>query len=418
MAEFEFRGWGSGLNNRARESELAIDELRKAENVDILPGGAPRKRQGYSRLIEGGSFGNLVSTPRFAAFRRNGVFCTTSDFIEIQEHFPVKDFCTAVLNDELIVMDGEVAKRVLPDRSVFDLGQIGPSRQPYLAVAEDAGGLYAGAYMLAITYVGASGQESGTCEAAYIQIPEGAGIQLTDIPQHESARQIRIYMSDVNSENLYFRTSLPAGQTSYVLPYKRAKKKLSTQFMAPLPPGRHLCEYNARLFTAVGNVLLFSEPLNIGMYDSLKGYIMFAAEITGLASVDGGIYVCDGDTVSFLGGASPDTFTRSTVSYHGVQPNTLTTVNGGFFASQLTGKDVAVWWSKTGVFMLGTPDGDVRPVKDTDVLAPQYETGFVSEVTRQGVKQLVSVMKNPESHSASVIQDEISVEVHRNGILL
>lgn len=419
MPEYTFSGWDKGLNNRAKPSELERSELIKAENVDLLPGGSPRKRQGYTQVLSGSNFSCLVSTPYFAAFRRDGKFCTTRTFVDVAEHFPVEDFSHVQLNDELIISDGKVTARVLSDITILPLGQPNPPNQPTLST-EPSGGLYEGYYLVAITFVGKQGQESGTGEAARIFVPEGGGITLSGIPTHPDARQVRVYMSDVNGENLYMRSVIPIGQSVYELGYKRARKRLETQFMAPLPPGRYLCVHKARLYTAVGSVLIFSEPFSLGMYNTLKGYIPFPSEISGLAAVDGGIYVCEreNDNISFLSGASPDKFTRTTVSEIGIQPGTLSTVDGGFFTSQLKGMEVAVWWSKNGEFMLGTPTGEVRPVKDTDVSIPEYELGFISEVTRQGVKQLVSVMKNPEAQSTSAIQDELTVEVHRNGITL
>jgi len=418
MPEFNFPGWGQGLNNIAREDLLEPNQLRKALNVDLLPGGHPRRRQGYTKVLGDGRYHSLFSTPNYLVFVNDGKLCVTKDIDHVDEVAEdIHELTGVVINDEFYFSDGETTGILSTEGQLRPLGILSPSRQPFVSAASE-GGLFEGYYQVAITYLADDGRESGTGRAEFVTVPEGGGITLSQIPQPEQAEvvAVRIYASDPNGDNLYFRTQVPVGQASFELGYLKGKKKLNTQFLQAMPAGDHFCFFNGRLYAAVANAIVMSEPMNFGHYHGIDGYMMMSTPIRGIACVEGGLFVSDQTGVDFIAGARPDDFRRTRVSNEPAQAGTMTMVNGELFNESLAATDVAVWWSQEGHLMVGAPDGTIQRINEADVAIPQYERGAVAEVHREGVKQLVSVMKNPGMRSSSAFEDSATIEVHRNGI--
>lgn len=418
MAEAVFNGWKQGVVTSVREDKLAPDQLLKADNVDLLPGGYVRRRKGFTKLLGDGVYSSLVSAFGKLYFRKDGMLCSTEDFSSVVEHMEFGDFSHTMFNSELVLSDMRSVVAVLENGEVKPFGQVGPSRQPDLQPVEDQGGLFQGQYQVAITYVGPSGQESGTHRASTVFVPESGGIRLVNIPQSPYAEWIRIYVSDPNGENLYFREAIPAGTVEHVQGYRKGRKKLRTQFLDVLPAGRYLASYRGRVYTSVGNTLVFTDPLNTGMYKTIENYIVFKGEIQGLAATNNGIFVSDDSCVSYLSGASPDQMSRVIASNRACQKGTMTTVEGEYIADSFAGQQVVVWWASDGHMVAGLPDGSTTLIRGKQVSVPSYEEGGIFPVVSEGTHQLVSVLKNPHTDSASSFGDSAEIEVHRNGISL
>lgn len=420
MTELRFPGWVDGVNNVAKEQLLGLTELRKAENVDLDRGAHPARRKGYTKVFGDGRFSTLHAFAGSLYFVKDHALCVSSDmqsYDELDQGWHAPTFVE--LNSELIISDSDRTATITQAGDLVEFSAVGPGSQPQLAVADD-GGLYAGWYQIAITYVNEFGHETGTKAAARIEVPEGRGIQLFAIPQPQdpSVTRIRIYASSVNGEVLFFRTSIPVGQTEYQLSYIQPKKRLQTQFLQPLPSSQHMLAYRGRLYVVGGAFLIFSEPFNYRLHDPVNNYVGFGSRIRGIAAVERGIYVAEENQISFVSGAKPDDFALNMVLRKPAQPGTLTTVDGRYLDQGLAGQKVACWWSEDGHFYFGSPDGTAVPVKPAEVAIPLYRQGVVKSVKRDGLDQLISLMKNPQRDSAFAAEDSVDVTVRRNGINL
>lgn len=415
--EQQIGGFPEGLVNVAREDQLTPRQLRKALNIDILPGGAVRRRAGYEKVLGDGRFHSLFTTPRLALFVKDASLHWTSDFETSTVLMSgVSELSCVEINDTVYFSDGKRTGRITSDGMLHPVALNAPSRQPFVSSVAD-GGLFAGIYQVAITYVAADGSESGTRKAATVQVVEGGGVLLESIPQPEEAVAfVRVYMTDPNGESLYFRTQIPVGVASYEVGYFTPKKKLDTQFLSPIPPFTDATHYRGRLYVAAENAVVFSSPLNFGLHDMVANYLLFPTKVRGIAATEGGLYVSDNDQVYFLRGSRPEEFSRTSVEAVAAQKGTMTEVDGAAFSDSAAGAPVAVWWSESGYLTAGFPDGSVQRVQEDKLAVPQYAQGTISEVEREGVKQLVSVMKNPGMGSATAFEDSMTIEVHRNGI--
>lgn len=411
-----------GLNNVAREDQLSDSQLRKALNVDILPSGKIRRRRGFSSIYEGAGMHSLYATPNFLLLvEQSRLIQMFSDFIPRELYQgPFKEPLRYVeINGEVYLTDGRIGVIVSDSGEIRSFGVELPSGQPVMTPTS-SGGLYAGSYQVAVTFLDKYGRESGATSPAIIRIPENGGVNLSNIPQPQdnAVRSIRIYMSDVEGDLLYLRTQVPVGQHSYLLGNIPAKKQLDSLFKAPMPPGEAVAFYNGRLYVAASNTLVFSDALDYGRYHVNDNYYLFASEILFVLPVSKGLFIGTRQGVEFFEGESPASFSRSVVTPISSIEGTGTCVSGVFFASELADTEVATWWGSDGVFYVGLPDGKLLNVKRTELALPDYESGAVAEVHREGVRQLVSVLKNPKANATIAFGDTLEVEIHRNGLQL
>lgn len=421
MTDFNLTGWPDGVNNTDREDRLGTSALRKGVNVDLLEGGKPRRRAGYERLHAFTSPHSLYSTGEALLFVSQGVLYRFDGLVAPEQIATgLASFVSyAEVNNEIYLTDGTQNLVLGSDGTVKLLGLAMPLGQPALS-ANAAGGLYEGRYQVAITYVNDEGMESGTGQAAAIDIPEGGGIALTNIPQSQDQGvvSIRIYASEANGENLYYRTSISPGVTSFNLNVHQPQKLLDSMFKNRLPAGKDICFFNGRVYVGGSKFIHISDPLDYGRYSLLDGYYCLPDNIVALLPVDRGIFVGTDKKVVFLQGDRPDNFTLTTVAQSAMVPDTGTFVDGAFFDQELAGQTLAVWWTAEGVLYLGLESGDVRKIREADLVLPEFESGTVAEVDRQGVKQLLSVLKNPGPDSSLGFGDSIEIEVHKHGITL
>jgi hypothetical protein len=119
--------------------------------------------------------------------------------------------------------------------------------------------------------------------------------------------------------------------------------------------------------------------------------------------------------VFFYRGEDPDRFTRDYVSHPAITGAGLS-VDGAFVDARMAGREIALWWTVEGVLVAGMPDGSVEPIREAEFRIPNAERGAMAPLTREGVKQVVSVMKNPGTKSSMAFGDNVEIEVHKHGV--
>lgn len=419
MPDHRFPGFPNGINNVFPDDKIPNNALAEARNVDLIgPEGRIKRRAGTQRVYTGADLHSLHATPAYLLGVEGGVLKRWTDPAgspaEIESG--VGDAVSyADVNGGVVWSSRNKMGFVGPAGDSERFGVDAPDGQPTVeAVAE--GGWHAGTIMLAITY-GAEGLESGTGEATYVTVSEGQAIQLTNIPQSSTADDIHIYCTDPDGTTLYYRTTVPMGTTTYTLGYKRARRALRSQFMDTLPAGQIIARYNGFLFSARDNTVHFSEPMAFWLSHTIEGYFAEASDVTLLLPGDTGVFVGCDEGVFFYRGNSPQQFTRDYVSSAPI-PGASLSVDGGFINPRYQGQQLALWWTVDGAMIIGLPDGSSEIVRDTEFRIPNAERGTMAQVTRDGVKQVVSVMQNPKAESSLSFNDEVTIEVHRNGVTL
>ena len=418
MREYRFSGFADGLNNVAREDQIPSSALRTAQNVDLLVNGQtvkPKRRTGREKVFSGSGMHSIYARDDFVLAVDNNQLKLWTDFAAAPTVLATVagEVVYTEINNEIVWSDGVQLEKIDSSGTSSEFGVSAPTSSPQLTAITD-GGLFEGYYQAAVTFV-RDYQESGSSIPVGINVSEGSGFRLTNIPQPDSADGINLYVSQANGETLYFRTTLPVGTNVYDFGFMKPRRALKTFCHDRLPASTLMAFYNGMLFSARGNVLYASQPLNFSQYHTTEGYILLAAEANLLLAGENGMFVGADAGVYFFGGERFDQFSATKVSAASI-PGAGVTVDGEFITPQLQGQTVAIWWTVDGVMTVGMPDGSVEPVRSTEFRVPDAERGVMAPVVREGTKQVVSLMKNSGTKSPMAFSDDMTIEVHKHGV--
>ncbi|MFV0437500.1 MAG: hypothetical protein ACK5PS_08940 [Desulfopila sp.] len=179
-----------------------------------------------------------------------------------------------------------------------------------------------------------------------------------------------LYANGVDRGRLVEGRSLIWKSGEYVGP------ETTRQFSGPPAGIRHLEYFAGRIFAAMGNQLVWSEPFAEDLWDMARNFLPLPSPIRMIKSVDTGLFVSDEDTTWFLPGTDPQEFTQRPA---GLLPAFEWSALQGLVPMSDLGLDgvanIAVWTSPFGL-TLGLPDGSlVFPVRDRIEVPAGFHAG-------------------------------------------
>jgi hypothetical protein len=281
-----------------------------------------------------------------------------------------------------------------------------PVTQPNLAAGGPGGYLAAGRYQVAVTFLTADGEESGTGLAAEIEIGDGGSIILSDFPPTPAgAAARRVYCSHVHGEGLYRVADIATTVSTYqiVKVSNVATALLRTQFCNVPPAGRLLEYHNGRIYIASGNVLWMTEALRYGCVHPGRGFMLFPKPITVLRAVSDGLFVCSDVTYFVSGVDTPQFKQREVLPYGGVYDTGISLPN----------YDAVAWWSHEGL-VFGARSAEILNVMQDRVAVSKYGSGTMQVRELNGLRQIVANLKDAELTSFAA-PDYVSLEAARAG---
>lgn len=304
--------WPLGVNNRDTDSRLPEGSLRLGFNVDVSRRGSVRRRGGYVSR-QAGDYHSLWSGD-------SGAFVVKSNALQKLAVSSAGAVTETALRSGLAAgrrlayvevggstyySNGVVTGRVLSgaDRP---WGVEHAAALPVLA-ASASGGLDAGRYQVAITYVDDRGEEGGTAAAAAVTVAQGGGISVSAIPQPVAATvaTIRLYVTRANGELFERYADLATGATTAtVAKTATAGAPLETWDLYPPPAGEVLELHNGSIWIASGRYLWFTEPMRYGQVKRTNVYV-FPEAISIVARVSGEQLAVAADRHYVLAGSDP-----------------------------------------------------------------------------------------------------------------
>ena len=397
------RGFTAGVNNVAPDQDLPTNEfgltmaLREAQNVDLVgPSKKPRRRDGYTLKVPGRAHSPFPFGSGLLAVVDGDLNYYDSAFAPSLVRAGLGDqrVAYADVHGDVYWSSGVAGFRRLRAGDRADLpGWVDCPGVPSVS-ALPGGGLAAGAYRVAMTWLDADGRESGAAGLAEVDAPEGSALRVFNIPSApEGAVLARVYVSPPDGEELYATMDLMASVTQTVVSGVGDGKALDTLWCQPMPPCEILRFWNGRLLGASGNLLVWSEPLRAGL-TTHNNYMRVGAQITLLEPLgDGtgsaGVFVADHAKVYWLDGGKPDEWSRSIRYDYPAVFGTSIVVKGTDVGLETT-DPVAAWMSTNGVFCIGLPGGRVIPATEGRLAAHMDGAeGAVMLRTNNGLRQLV-----------------------------
>jgi len=407
-------GFGQGLNTLLQSDALPPDALRRAVNIDIDDIGKIGVRQGAARVYSGSiQHSSLWSGPKRTFFVESGhlkelVIRADGTFAALLVRLNVGAYKMAYLNlnGQTYYTNGLINGIITEDGIDKPWGIPSPQMQP-AAAAVGGGELAAGTYQVAITFLDAAGQESGTGLARVVEVAEGGAIALSNFPGVPSGvTHVRIYVSHCNGEGLYKLIDAPASIAVHKITRvsNLATIRLETQFGSTPPPGQLLEELNGRIYIAQGRVLWMTEPLRYGLVKRRRGYIMFPEDITVLKAVSDGLFVASDETYFLTGMDTPALQQRSVLPYGAVFDTGI----------QLPQYDAVAWFSTNGI-VFGARAGEVLNIMEDRVAVSSYRSGSMAFREHDGLRQLVANLWDAGDRTRFFAPDYVELEASRTG---
>jgi len=268
-----------------------------------------------------------------------------------------------------------------------------PNPLPTVATA-DNGALAAGKYVVAISRVNATGEESATKVIGQVSLPYGGGIHLSGM-SGEVGATYRVYLTPPDGDALYLAEEFSSAFTTYVVTRQPDGAIRTSQHLAPLPGGDFIRGHAGRIYIAKDDTLRFSQPLRPHLHDPRHDFIQFSGLLRFIEPVLGGVFVGDDRGVWFLPGSDPSDMRMQLASDIPALRRSSLMVSGAHFNREVAEVDahVAVWLSAEG-YMVGKPNGIVFPLQADRLRIDPTLEGKSRLVIRRGIKQVVTLVSS------------------------
>lgn len=420
-------GFPAGVNNVAPDNDLPKDDegqqtaLREAVNVDLVgPNKKPRRRAGYTQRIAG-RFHSPATLPGYLIAVADGNLNAYTTGLALHAtlragvgpHY----LSYADVHGNLYWSNGVVFRRIRGDDLADTPGWIESPGVPAVDPNPD-GGMAAGTYRVAATWIDAEGRESGAAGLAEVNVAEGQGIRVHSFPAApEGAAKIRLYVTPPNGEELYAAADLLPSVTNTLLGGSAGQdgRALDTLWRQPLPPCEILRFWNGRLLGADGNLLVWSDALRFGLTTN-DNYLRIGARITllepvGEGSEGAGCWVADHARTYWMAGGAPEAWRRVIKYDQAAVPGTSIVVKGTDLGMETT-EPVAFWLASNGVFCAGLPGGTLVPLTEGRLALPGGDVGASLFREHNGLRQLITSYLSGGAN-ALAIADRASASVTR-----
>lgn len=387
----------NGFNNITDSYAKPDGKLAEAVNVQFDNAGNIRfPRQGKTLRYSGTDIHSVFKAELITLFVENGALKelhddnTTTTLLHGLNANPVS-YC--VSGDSVFWTNGATSGRIVGGIN-HELGCARPPRQPD-ANPIAYGGMYAGDYRVAITWIGF--EESGTGMGRRITVADGGGIELSNFPVPPAyVKKVAVYVSSVNSKNFYLFGEYPANIAYVVIDKKTLSVPLQTQFGFPPAPQRKIYAHYGRLYYPRGSRLYRTATRRMGLQFA-NSFWRFDSDIQIVITVPNMIYVgtknkiyrvtnIDGD-----GGANVEA-----VKNYGAIPGTEC-------YDQKAG--TAYFNGKRGFIRVNPPNAQVEPLEEitfNDVAMPYFNEGTMSVTEYDGLRYLVGVCKGGKANKFAV----------------
>lgn len=404
------RGFPAGVNQVAPDDDLPTDDngspvaLREAVNVDLVgPRKRPRRRHGYTQRMPGRchSPGCLPATPVGDVLLQvlDGDLVAFNTALAplgtLRAGIGPNRVTYAEVNGDLYWSNGLQMRRIRGEDLADTPAWIDAPGVPDADAYPD-GGLAAGTYRVAMTWLDGEGREGGAVGVVEVDLQAGQGIRVHAIPlAPESAAHGRIYVSMPDGEELYAAMDVLPGTSQVLLGVGAGEggKALETLWRQPLPPCEILRFWNGVLLGASRNLLVWSDPLRFGL-TTHDNYLRVGADITlleplGEGGEGAGCWIADHKRTYWMAGRKPSEWRRVIRYDHPAVPGTSILVKGTVLGLETT-EPVAFWLAANGVFCAGLPGGTVVPLTEGRLALAEGEVGASLFREHAGLRGLIT----------------------------
>lgn len=282
----------NGMNNRAAEHALPADKARLAVNCIFDDSGNVIFPNPGAVSVYEGDCHSLWQGAGMTLFVEDGSLKKLND-----------DYTATVLRSGLgshqafYALVGSTvywASHLLSGKIIngvnYEWGTPRPPRQPD-CTAVSYGGMFAGEYRVAITWLGSQGEEGGTGASTRVTVAEGGGIVVNNFPTPPSyVTGVLIYVSSVNGKQMWQYGEYAPGIDNITLTKRIGVIPLSTQFAFTPRPKQTILAHYGRIYYTYNNKLYFTELQRYGLQKA-GNFWRFDSDVKTVVSCPGVLYI-------------------------------------------------------------------------------------------------------------------------------
>jgi hypothetical protein len=388
------------MDNRHSEDDLPEGYLRNAVNCVFDDLGSVKTVTGVTKVYDGSAIHSFWQ----------GYFIEGSNLKKLNDDYTATTLLSIGSNPvgytrvgDLIFCGNGTSGYVINGNAIKSLGIAWPEQQPDL-IAKDTGGMFAGDYQVAITYM-RNGEESGCGQASRVTVSDGGGIYFSMPTVPPDVDTIAVYVSSVNGDELYLYDEVNASTSEVFIDNNISSIRLETQFMYPPVLSRIVTAHYGRLYWADGNLLRYTEPQKYGLTKA-NNYAQFGGDISLIASLPGALYVC-ADKTYRISNIDGDGFSqRVEVLPYGAVEGTL----------RYEERTKSAYWQSHKGLVVATQDGVQEMIADV-IAMPTYDKGTVTVSELNGIRQLIAVSQGGIESSLADVKYKTD-EITRKGTSL
>lgn len=407
-----------GVDQVSAETHVAPGAARRIVNLDVHQGEMTQDGPVGGRLSRRSQVKLAIAGTRTHSLwsgDHNTCYVAAGDLKRIDDNMAVTTMRAGVGEQEMFYT--ELAGVVYYSNGVVTGTIEGGVDKPWglpipeapVASAVAYGGLAAGTYMVAYVYLDSAGCESGASPTAVVQVADGGGIALANI---DTSDIVRVFVTPTNGDALYWAQDIPIGTTSTLIGAHAPGKMITTQYMTPMPPCTQLENYNGRIYAALDNALIATQPLNYYLTRPASDFVMFPDPITMVKSVVDGVYVGTQHGVMYLDGNELGQFKMRPADMLAPIPGSALAVDGGLFGE--SGKGI-VWLTRRG-WVFASSGGRVKRLTESQMALPEYDRAAALYREHDGMRQVMTFVKG--GGEAAGASDSYTTEIVRNGRVL
>lgn len=352
----------TGLLDANETQKIGIKGFSIASNVDVTRRNTVKRRAGVTRVYTGNVDSAWGDEDVF-------LFMDTSTLNRLNSDYTASSLRTGMtIGGRLVAykLAGNVyysngfETGVIDDGVNRTLGLTNPGR-PILAVS--FGSLPAGTYMVTTTFVRQDGQESGAASAAEITLSEEGGIAISNISttSDSTVDWVNVYCTRTDGGVLYRAAQVPIGTTTVDLRggSESWHYELRHQWVSAPPAFQDIALHNGRMLYVSNSFLYYSEAFAYEKVDMRNSFVQFPNMVTGVVSLDEGVYVGTTKALFWLGGADIKDATFDEAYSHGIVRGTMKVADRFENREQ----DTAFMVSQKGI-IVGDASGGVSNVSE------------------------------------------------------
>ena len=399
----------SGMNNVVPEENYSGDQALTAVprvilNADVTPSKTLKKRSGYKLMVNLPNVHSMWST-------KGVMLCASEGFL--YRFYPdgsTIKLCAlpgdqqdklsyTLVNSKVYISNSQWTGILESTTNEITPWGLPIPEQPVVLVISNSGSLKSGKYFLCYAFEdnGEVGAPSAFVEVIIAQ--DNSSISLLNKVQGTLS-----WITDPDG-NLFYLTN----SDNSIITSISSVEPLPSISCTSVRPMRFIRRAFGRMWGAVDNFLVYSEPYKYGLF-RFDAFFKQDSNILMLAFVEGGIYIGMTDKTIFLSGSDIPSM-KETVVGSGVVNNLLVYCNN---VPDL-GNSIPIWVSKDGL-VSGSHSGQISSITTNKVQFPTGVEGAALSRIVNGQPQVLTSFKQARPQGSGVgFGDSTTCEVVRNG---